>query len=349
MPHSLTWEYVDTGKTDESSRFVITRVTTGSPVHSGTTVDRVSTTPGTTSQARFDDPGVKSGAPLAAVIGLLGAVGVAASPVVGVGSGRGVDTTGALASAALFAAVCTIIVPLVAVLTSGRRPALAGGLLAGIGAVSLGVAILDVQLFVDAIDANRLDLFRPISAGSIDAGPGAYLALAGHCLLVLSGVLGLVAVHRESERDGYGSARAAEFDGRSVGGRIGAWPTALLILVAVVFVLSLFGPSFSSQDPIFLVKPLVDSASATAVGTGLVGVAVLVAVAAALTSISLPVGCGASDRCRSRRARSQWNQGGGWVRGRRSDRRRFGIRGRGAGRRGHRRDRSFSALPRIQA
>ena len=143
MPHSLTWEYVDPGKTDESSRFVITRVTTGSPVHSGTTVDRVSTTPGTTSQARFDDPGVKSGAPLAAVIGLLGAVGVAASPVVGVGSGRGVDTTGALASAALFAAVCTIVVPLVAVLTSGRRPAFAGGLLAGIGAVSLGAAILD--------------------------------------------------------------------------------------------------------------------------------------------------------------------------------------------------------------
>ena len=236
---------------------------------------------------------MKSGAPLAAVIGLLGAVGVAASPVVGVGSGRGVDTTGALASVALFAAVCTIVVPLVAVLTSGRRPAFAGGLLAGIGAVSLGAAILDVQLFVDAIDANRLDLFRPISAGSIDAGPGAYLALAGHGLLVVSGVLGFMVVHRESERDGYGSARAAEFDGRSVGGRIGGWPTALLILAAVVFVLSLFGPSFSSQDPIFLVKPLVDSAAATAVGTGLVGVAVLVAVAAALTSISLPVGCGA--------------------------------------------------------
>ncbi|QQM23371.1 hypothetical protein I7X09_07720 [Rhodococcus sp. P-2] len=293
MPHSLTWEYVDPGKTDESSRFVITRVTTGSPVHSGTTVDRVSTTPGTTSQARIDDPRVKSGAPLAAVIGLLGAVGVAASPVVGVGSGRGVDTMGAVTSAALFAAVCTIVAPLVALLVSGRRPAMAGGLLAGIGAVSLGAAILDVQLFVDAIDANRLDLFRPISAGSIDAGPGAYLALAGHGLLVVAGVLGLMVVHRESERDGYGSARAAEFDGRSVGGRIGGWPTALLILAAVVFVLSLFGPSFSSQDPIFLVKPLVDSASATAVGTGLVGVAVLVAVAAALTSISLPVGCGA--------------------------------------------------------
>ena len=148
---------------------------------------------------------------------------------------------------------------------------------------------------------------------------------------------------------GYGSARAAEFDGRSVGGRIGGWPTALLILAAVVFVLSLFGPSFSSQDPIFLVKPLVDSAAATAVGTGLVGVAVLVAVAAALTSISLPVGCGRPDRCRTRRTRSQWNQGDGWVRGRRSDRRRFGIGGRGTGRRGHRRDRRFSSLPRFQA
>ncbi len=294
MPHSLTWEYVDPGKTDESSRFVITRVTTGSPVHSGTTVDRVSTTPGTTSQARFDDPGVKSGgAPLAAVIGLLGAVGVAASPVVGVGSGRGVDTTGG--SCFRRSLRCRL---------HDRRAAGCGAHLRAQarlrrrtpGRYRRGVpraAILDVQLFVDAIDANRLDLFRPISAGSIDAGPGAYLALAGHGLLVASGVLGFMVVHRESERDGYGSARAAEFDGRSVGGRIGGWPTALLILAAVVFVLSLFGPSFSSQDPIFLVKPLVDSAAATAVGTGLVGVAVLVAVAAALTSISLPVGCGA--------------------------------------------------------
>ncbi|MDI9915250.1 hypothetical protein [Rhodococcus sp. IEGM 1379] len=228
---------------------------------------------------------------LALLVAVLGGVAVAVAPLIGVGSGQG--ASGSIVSASVFAALCALAVPAVAIGVCRRSPSLAGALLAGIGAMSLGVAILDVQLFVDAIDANRLELFRPISAGLINAGMGAYVALIGHGLLVVAGGLGLVIVHRESERDGYGSARAAEYDGRSVGARIGTWPTAAAIFAAIAYVLALFGPAFDSQDPIFLVRPLVDSPAASALGTGLVAVALLIVTAVALTSISSWVGAGA--------------------------------------------------------
>ncbi|OYD71774.1 hypothetical protein [Rhodococcus sp. OK302] len=228
---------------------------------------------------------------LALLVAVLGGVAVAGAPLIGVGSGPG--ASGSIVSASVFAALCALTVPAVAIGACRRSPSLAGALLAGIGAMSLGVAILDVQLFVDAIDANRLELFRPISAGLINAGVGAYVALIGHGLLVVAGGLGLVVVHRESERDGYGSALAAEYDGRSVGARIGTWPTAAAIFAAIAYVLALFGPAFDSQDPIFLVRPLVDSPAASALGAGLVAVALLIVTAAALTSISSWVGAGA--------------------------------------------------------
>ena len=87
---------------------------------------------------------------------------------------------------------------------------MAGALLAGAGAVSVGAAVLDTQLWTDAIDANRLELFRPETAAELAAGSGAYAALGGHLLIAFAGLLGMVAVHRESLMDGYGDARSSE-------------------------------------------------------------------------------------------------------------------------------------------
>ena len=269
-------------------------VTTRSPACAGTTVDQVSSSPRSSSvhasgDVRTDRP-LPPPLALALVLGLLGAAAVSVAPLIGVGSGPG--ASGSIVTASIFSALCALTIPAAAIVVTRRHPAMAGALLAGAGALSFGVAILDLQLFVDAIDANRLELFRPISAGAITAGAGSYVALLGHALLVVAGILGLVVVHGESERDGYGSARAAEFDGRSVGGRIGAGATSVLILAAGVYVLSLFGPAFDSQDPIFLARTLVDSPAASAVGTALVAVAVLIVTASALTSISPWVGAG---------------------------------------------------------
>lgn len=228
---------------------------------------------------------------LALILALLGAVAVAGAPIVGVVNGPG--ASGPILGASIFAALCALVIPVRAVGTARRNPALSGALLAGAGAVSVGVAILDVQVFADAIDANRLEFFRPISAGVIDAGAGASVVLLGHGLSVIAGVLGIVAIHRESERDGYGSAHVAEHHDRSVGGRIGTGPTTVLIVAAGVYVLSSFGPAFDSQDPIFLVRTLVDGPAASAIGTAVVAVAVLIVTASALTSISPWVGAGA--------------------------------------------------------
>lgn len=228
---------------------------------------------------------------LALVAGVLGAVALALGPWVGVGTGPG--ASGAAASASVFAALCAIAVPAAAIMVARRDQALAGALLAGVGSVSVGVAILDIQLFVDAIDANRLEFFRPVSAGTIGAGAGAYVVIVGHILLIVAGALGLVVIHRESERDGYGSAGAAEYDGRTVGGRIGVGPTSLLILAAGVYALSLFARDFDSHDPIFLVHTLVDSPAANALGAAVVAIAVLIVTASALTSVSPAVGSGA--------------------------------------------------------
>lgn len=225
-------------------------------------------------------------------VGALGALGVALGPVFGAADADA-DTTGPLTSAAVLAAVCVLLVPLLAALALRRHPAAAGALLAGLGAVSVGAALLDVQLFVDAIDANRLELFRPISAGAVGAGPGAYAVFLGHVLLAIAGALGLMVISHEAGRDGYGSAGSAEFDGRSVGGRIGALPATLLVVAAGVFALSLLAPAFSSQDPVVLVRPLVGSAGVSAVGTALIAAAVLVVIALALTSTAPEVGWGA--------------------------------------------------------
>ncbi len=294
MAHILTRQYVASDKSDQVSRLISGCVTTRSPTCAGATVEQVSSTlrsssvhaPGDVRTARPFPPPLA----LALVLGLLGAVAVSAAPIVDVGSGPG--ASGSIVTASIFAALCALVIPAAAIVVARRHPALSGALLAGAGALSFGVAILDLQLFVDAIDANRLELFRPISAGVITAGVGSYVALLGHALLVVAGILGLVVIHRESERDGYGSAHAAEYDGRSVGGRIGAWPTSVLILAAGAYVLSLFAPAFDSQDPIFLARSLVDSPAASAVGTALVAVAVLIVTASALTSISPWVGAG---------------------------------------------------------
>ncbi|MGC0362694.1 hypothetical protein ABH922_000678 [Rhodococcus sp. 27YEA15] len=230
----------------------------------------------------------------AVVVASIGALCVALAPIVGVGrTGRGTEMTGPLWSAALVSALCVLAVPLVAALNTRRRPEFSAALLAGLGASAIGALVLDLQLFVGAIDANRLELFRPASTAAIEPGVGAYMTVLGHGLLVLSGALGLAQVYRESERDGYGDARVPEFVGRSVGARIGGWAGSAAALAAIGFVLALFGPAFTSSDPIFLARPLVDSPVSMAVGAALLGAAVLVVTASALTAVSALAGSGA--------------------------------------------------------
>ncbi|TQF74347.1 hypothetical protein FK531_05280 [Rhodococcus spelaei] len=222
--------------------------------------------------------------------GLLGAVLVALAAPAGVVRP---EAGAAVAAAAVVAVLGAVAAPVAALVAARRSPAVAGALTAGAGAVALGLLVLDLQLWARPVDANRLELFRPLTAAHLSAGPGAYAVLAGHALGVVAGLLGMLTVARASHGDGYGHSSYPDHDGASVGRRIGAGWGAGIVLAALVFaVASLAGP-LRSSDPVLLVHPLVGSPPATAIGSALVVVAVLVVVAAALVSVAPGVAAGA--------------------------------------------------------
>ncbi|NLE79312.1 MAG: hypothetical protein GX610_06950 [Rhodococcus sp.] len=239
-----------------------------------------------------DDPGRAFGGGAAAVIvALAGAVAVAAAPLLGgVTSTADGEWASGSSPGAVWAAVCVIAPALLALVSLlARRVAVAGAVLAGSGVVALGAAVIDAQLWTDAVDANRLELFRPETAVDLVAGPGAYLVLAGHLTMALAGLLGIFTVHRASLADGYGGARSSEQVGRPTGARIGFAASALVAMAAVVFGGALFAPALISSDPMVLVPTVLDADVTASTGAGILAAAVLLVVASALASIAPPV------------------------------------------------------------
>ncbi|MGW3484171.1 hypothetical protein ACWDAE_19095, partial [Rhodococcus indonesiensis] len=136
----------------------------------------------------------------ALVLAALGATAVAVAPILPVVGADEGPIGAASGAAALVSAVAALAVPVGAVSLARRRGALAAvraaALLSGAGFVALGAVLLDVALFTDALDADRLELFRPVTAAGLAAGPGAGVVLAGHLASVVAGVLGAVAVRQ---------------------------------------------------------------------------------------------------------------------------------------------------------
>ncbi|MFF0815939.1 hypothetical protein ACFYVR_12430 [Rhodococcus sp. NPDC003318] len=230
---------------------------------------------------RGGGPAASRPATIAAGFGLFGAILVTLGPVLGVVRP---DAGPAVAPAAALAIGATVAVPVLALTLLVRKAAAAAGaILAGAGAVAVGTTVLDLALWTDAIDANRLELFRPLTAAHLDPGPGAVAVVAGHLCAVIAGVLGSVAIARASQQDGYGSEHP-DLDGSPVGGRIGA-PAAVVAVGAGLLVAGAsFGVPWTSTDPVLVVRPLLGSAAPTAIGVALVALAVLVVVASALAA-----------------------------------------------------------------
>ncbi|GAA4488854.1 hypothetical protein GCM10023094_49420 [Rhodococcus olei] len=232
------------------------------------------------------DPAPARPAVAAVLIGLIGALAGAFGPVLGVarpGAGPAVVAAAAVATGCAVAAPALALVAL-----SRRRYAAAGAVLAGAGAIALGAAVLDVALWTDTIDANRLELFRPLTAAHLEAGAGAYAVLAGHVAAVAAGVAGLVAIARASREDGYGQAEDPRQEGLPVGRRIG--PSAALAVAAAGLALAgSFAAPWSSADPVLVVHPLLGSPAPTAVGGAVIAVAMCVVVATALSATSVEV------------------------------------------------------------
>lgn len=238
-----------------------------------------------------DGPGLL---PYAAVaLAAVGALGVAAGTLGTVArsasDGARIPAVGA---AAVVAVVLALSVPVVAAVLTARRSPAGAALLAGAGLVAAGLCVMDVQLWTGPIDANRLELFRPVTAGGIEAGPGAALVLAGHVCAVVAGIVGLVVVHRASHADGYGSSPDPDAVGRSVGGRVGAGLVAVVLAAAVALAASLFARPFTSSDPVLVVRAAIAADAPIAIGSAVVALAVLIAVAAALASVDVGVAAG---------------------------------------------------------
>lgn len=245
--------------------------------------------------ARADDPSPMSRVVAAVVLALIAAAAAVAAPLIGVV--RSVDGSpvgdGVTAAAVLAGALPVVVAVGALTAVAVKRIELAAALLAGYGAVTLGTALLDVALLSDPIDANRLELFRPLSAAMLDATAGARILLLGHAASVLAGVAGWSAVHRAGLGDGYGHSVYSEHVGRASASRVGPLFGSLLGAFGVLAAVAAFSSLYRSEDPVVIVNAVVESPVFVAVGSGIVGVAVLVVVASALASLSPMVASGA--------------------------------------------------------
>lgn len=239
-------------------------------------------------EGRFEDGKSARPAALAAtMVTLLSAVAACAALGLDTASSTdGGDPGPGVVLAAIVAVGPFASVALLAVLTVFARPALAGALTAGYGAVSVGQVMLDLGLVDSPIDANRLELFRPTTAEALDPAIGAYVLLGAHGAAVVGGILGLVAIGRASFEDGYGHSPRADLTGRASAVRFGGFLSVIAVVAALAAAAAMFAPPYISSDSIVLVPAVVESPLTIAIGSGLVALSVLVVVTAALASIS---------------------------------------------------------------
>ncbi|WP_243636728.1 hypothetical protein [Rhodococcus sp. Eu-32] len=241
-----------------------------------------------------DDKSARPPAIAAAAVASIAAVLALAAVVLDpVSATSGDGPTGGLVGASLVGSVPLAVVAVGAWLAVVRGPALAGAVTAGYGAVAVGLTVLDLGLLLDPIDANRLELFRPITAAVLEPSAGAYVVVASHALAVLAGLLGWIAVGRASLSDGYGQSASPDLTGRAAAARVGGLLSTVAVVAAVIGAGALFVPPFVSTDSIVLVPAVVESPWTTAVGSALAALAVLVVAASALASISPVVASGA--------------------------------------------------------
>ncbi|MGB3773554.1 MAG: hypothetical protein WBA00_20675, partial [Rhodococcus sp. (in: high G+C Gram-positive bacteria)] len=218
------------------------------------------------------------------VLAAVGAIALSTAPLAGAVDGG--DRPGPVLGAALSSALVWIAVAVVAGTTAVRgRATFAGAFVAAVGVMASGLVVADAQLFARAIDADRLELFRPVSAGALSPGPGAVLVLAGHLVLVAAGVFAAVAVSR-------GGGPAAGDDDHIVARRLPAGVVVAGVVGALAAAASCVLPAYASTDPVFLAPSLLAGPALLALAGAVSAVTVLVLCAYALSSDSVPVAAG---------------------------------------------------------
>ncbi|MDG3012214.1 hypothetical protein G4X40_18905 [Rhodococcus sp. D2-41] len=225
---------------------------------------------------------------------LIGALAVAVAPALAPArTVHGPGPGGAIWPAAVVVALCAFAPGLLAALAlRSRRASLGAGLLAGSGAVAVGLTVLDVQLLVGPIDANRLELLRPLTAAHLSPGPGAVVVLVGHLLAVAAGLVALSAARRLDDQPMPDREPDGE-EGRAVGAQLGSAAVLAVSVAAAVAVVGLFGAALTSSDPVVLTHSVVDAPYPVAFGTVAVVAGLLLVVAMALVTCSRWTSAGA--------------------------------------------------------
>ncbi|WP_459707161.1 hypothetical protein [Actinophytocola sp. KF-1] len=209
--------------------------------------------------------------------------------VVGVGQGLVDDSPLAGFGSGFLLAVLAFAAPVAAILfILFGRAIVAAGVLAGAALLAPGLALVDAQFIVDALQASRPEILVPTSLADLSPGIGSYLVLGGHLAALVAGVLAGGRAGADPTSDYF----AALDRSVSVAGRGAAMGWALA--AAVVSIAGLFFPPFRSDNAFLLAHDLVDSPALVRYGSILLALTLLVggAVAAGSSRPALARGMG---------------------------------------------------------
>ena len=222
-------------------------------------------------------------------IALLVALAGAALTVAGVSQGlvAGAPAAG-FSSGFLLAALALAPAVASALFVLFGRALVAAGVLTGAALLAPGLALVDAQFVVDALQAARPEMLVPTSLAALEPSLGAYLVLAGH---VAAGVAGLLAAGRAGA-DPSSDYFAALDRTVSVSARGAAMGWALA--AATVSIAGLFFPPFRSDNAFLLARDLVDSPTLVRYGGILLALTLLIGGVAAAGNARPPVARGMS-------------------------------------------------------
>ncbi|MFI7679726.1 hypothetical protein [Actinophytocola sp. NPDC049390] len=202
---------------------------------------------------------------------MLVALAGAVLTVVGVGQGLVDDAPPPGFGSGFLLGVLAFAPPVVAVLFVLFGRAIVGaGVLGGAALLAPGLALVDGQFILDAVQAGRPEVLVPTSLGTLAPGFGSYLLLGGHLVALVAGVLAAGRAGADPTSDYFAALdRSVSTAGR--GAAIG-WALA----AATVSIAGLFFPPFRSDNAFLVGQGLVDSPTLVRYGGILLALTLLV-------------------------------------------------------------------------
>lgn len=181
-------------------------------------------------------------------------------------------------------AVAPAVVALLFVLLG--RALVGAGVLTGAALLAPGLALVDAQFLVDALQGARPEVLVPTSLAALSPSLGAYLVLAGHVAAVVAGVLAAGRAGADPNSDYFAALdRALSTSGR--GAAVG-WALA----AATVSAAGLFFPPFTSDNAFLLGHDLVGSPALVRYGGILIALTLLIGGVAAAGNARPPLARG---------------------------------------------------------